>query len=117
ADRSSQRRAAGDARDPADHLVALEDQVTLLRQGAILAWREGDAGQAARQWLGLQDGQTALADEEWLVLAQRPLQVRLVRVGQRVGVLAQDEVPLLQPQQSLGLDAEGPDAVSPAGVH
>jgi len=54
---------------------------------------------------------TSLADEERLVVLHGPGHVSFVGVRQAVGILADDDVCLLQTKNSLGFDAEGADAV------
>ena len=48
----------------------------------------------------------ALADVERLLLCQRPIHAGFDRVGEAVGVLADNDVALLQTQNALRLDAE-----------
>ena len=54
------------------------------------------------------DLQAALADEEALVFANGPRQPRLLGIGQRVRVVADDQVPFFQAQQTLRLHPKGP---------
>src|SRR5262249_22265651 len=58
-----------------------------------------------------------LADEERLALRDGPGHVGLVRVGEAIRVLADDDVALLEAQHALGLDAEGPDAQRLSSFH
>ncbi len=56
----------------------------------------------------------ATPEEIGLVKLHHPRQARAVRVGERVGVLADDDVLLFETQDALRLEAEGLDAEFPA---
>ncbi len=78
---------------------------------------EHEAHQLLTQRPLLQDSQAALAHEERLVHTERPRRADLERIRQAIGVLADDDVSLLQTQHSLGFDAERADAVALACFH
>src|SRR5215472_16294056 len=102
ADRPAQRRrhpAGGDP--PGDH-GTVHDQARLLGHHRPVDRLQPDQpGPAAAL-----PRQLRLADEVVLVQLDRPVQPGAEAPGQAVGVLADDEVALLQPQDPLGLDAE-----------
>ena len=77
--------------------------------------RQGEAHQLARERSRRLDPDRALADEERLPAGDRPFHPGLVREGEAVRVLADDDVALLQPQDALRLDAERADAERLAG--
>ena len=62
-------------------------------------------------------GQLGLTEEVVLVELDRPVQRRAEAAGQAVGVLAHDEVALLQAQDALGLHPERRDPQVGAAVH
>ena len=66
---------------------------------------------------GVLDLDGFLAHEIGLGLADRPGHVGFVGMRQAVGVLADDDVALLQPQHALGLDAERLDVEGLARLH
>ena len=57
-----------------------------------------------------QHGKAALADEEGLIHPDRPRRIDLQAIGDAIGILADDEMALLETQHALGLDAKGFDA-------
>src|SRR5215469_13241292 len=110
ADRAAQRRrhpAGGDP--PGDH-GPVHDQAGLLRHYRSVDRLQPDQPGPA----GALPGELGLADEVVLVQLDRPVQPGAEAPGQAVGVLADDEVALLQPQDPLGLDAERGRAQVPA---
>src|ERR1700680_2882986 len=63
----------------------------------------------------LEDRQAALSYEEGFLHRHRPHGVRLVRVGQPVGILTDDEMALFQAQHALRFHAERAYGPRPAG--
>src|SRR5579862_22654 len=106
-----ERRGAADARDATRNAPIGDDEIALAQTLAQVARElESDQRLAARTLRN--DGETALADEELLVHLDRPGHIELERIGDAVGVLADDDVSLLEPQHALRLHTEGPDPVS-----
>ena len=90
-------------------------QRTLISGGGRVRKREPD--EPTRHRPLAHDRQTSLADEEWLVALDGPFEMRFGGYSQAVGVLANDDVALLQAEYPLSLDTEWPDARLLTGFH
>src|SRR6185436_13387296 len=112
ADDLVQRRAASDGGDAADDFLVLDNQLAFLRYlGCFGLLRQREAGEDPLERAGADDAQASLADEERLVVFDGPGHVGFIGIGEAVGVLADDDMGFFQPQDALGLHAEGADAV------
>ena len=113
ADRPAECRRVRDARHATGDLALMDHQVRLEHRRVIRGQLESHQH---LPWAALlEDAQPALAHEERLAHAHRPPRLRFEGIGQTVGVLADDDVALLEPQHALRLDTERADPVrSPA---
>src|SRR5262245_48122699 len=94
--------------DPAGDVVAFHDQAGLIRHDRTVRRLQRD--QSWPRFLRMLPGEFWLADEVFLVQLDGPIQLSAKGLGQPIGVLADDEMALFQPQDALGLDAEGRNA-------
>src|SRR5690349_3008275 len=78
--------------------------------GTRAPFRQREADELLPPRLTLENLQAALPDEERLRHTQGPLRADLQRIGQAVGVLADDHVAFLETQDSLRFDTERTDA-------
>src|SRR5262245_62067815 len=69
-----------------------------------------EAYEPALRPAGMLDFYRPLADKERLALADRPAHRRLIGMGQAIGILTDDDMPLLEPHHALRLDPERLDA-------
>ncbi len=118
ADSLVQCRAEAARRDPADDVefavvCGADDLQPLVGHDAGRDHREADQALARLVLLHTADG--PLAQEVGLVQFDGQFHVGGHRVGQAVGVLADDEVAFLQPQDALRFDTEGADVKFAAG--
>src|SRR5579871_4166574 len=102
ADGLAQRGRAYGRSDAPDDIVAPNGQMTLLRHRCFRIGK-GEAHKLAGQWASRLDRDRSPAHEVRLVLGDRPGHARLMRMGQPVGVLADDDMPLFEAQHPLGL--------------
>src|SRR5690242_17583744 len=107
----------GDAGDSTVDLAGPDDEMALFDPNSRLGARKGEADELTCQRPLAQDGKAALADEEPLIHLDRPVEVRFARRGKAVGVLPDNDVALLQPQDPLRLDAERTQARLLALLH
>src|ERR1035438_3473862 len=97
------------AGDAARDVSFFDHEMALFRQA--LRVQDFDADELLPRAALCQDLQAALSDEERLVQVHRPAGICLERIGQAGGVLAHDEMTLLQAQHPLRFDAERPQAL------
>ena len=106
ADGLAERRAPLAARDPADVAAVADDRRPFGGHGR--ADHLETCEDVARPALSGR-GECVPPDEVGALALDQPAHRRTARIGQGVGVLADDGVLLLEPEHPLGLHAEGPD--------
>ncbi|OIQ88070.1 hypothetical protein GALL_300770 [mine drainage metagenome] len=104
------------AGDPAGNAAFVQHQAAFVRQcpGRI---RQGETDQFLGQRLPCLDLQAALPEVERLVAGQRPVQPDFQRLGEPVGIVANDEMAHFQAQQALRIDAERSEPGSLTSLH
>ena len=83
--------------------------MAFFRERPGIAFGKNDPNKASFQRFSFDDLKASCPDEKRFVLAQRPLDVRFVGIGQRIRVLADNQMTLFETQKTLCLHAEGPD--------
>src|SRR5262249_40629770 len=107
ADRPSQIWTEARAGDPSERFATIDDHAAFGDGGGGV---RDESDQLLRLAAGLSKAESGLADEVRLFEFDAPGHVCLERRRERVGVLANDEMLLLQPQGALRFHAEGAEA-------
>ena len=92
----------------ASYIPPTEDQVPLF--GHRCCRGEGKADQLPAPGLSGENFHRALTDKKGFSMADRPVKPNLTWMAHTIGILSDNDVALFQAQQTLGFNAERPDA-------